>query len=263
MHCVKSRPHTTRDGAFARWVLVLASLLFARVLLFAPAAADDSVSAGVSLHGAALPPTMPGPQAAPLAQGTFLVANPGMVDGNFAESVVLLLEHGADGAMGLIVNRPTQATLTRLLPDVGWLEGRPEVVFQGGPVGLEQVFILVRTASAPTPAEHVVSDIYATGSEEVLQALIERADPKEMFRVYAGYSGWAPGQLEGEIARGGWRLAPGDSSIVFEVPSRDVWPELIQRTSGDWVGPVPGPTLFSVNRSSLGHGQSVIIRGLQ
>lgn len=223
----------------AAWLALLG------VLLTSPLVAQDvRPNHGFFRHVAIAPPVTPR-DVTPLAQGTFLVANPGMLDPNFAESVVLLLEHGDDGAMGLVVNRPTQATLARLLPDVAWLQGRPEVVFIGGPVALEQVIILVRSALPPTPAEHVISDIYATESEEVLRGIIERKDPSEMFRVYAGYAGWAPGQLEGEIARGGWRLAPGDSAIVFEVPSGEVWPALIRRTSGDWVGPMPRaiPTL--------------------
>lgn len=220
------------------------------VLLCAPAAAHDLRDRGGFFSEVAVPPVVTPRQMTPLAQGSFLVATPGMLDPNFAESVVLLLEYSDAGAMGLVVNRPTHATLARLLPDVAWLQGRSEVVFLGGPVAPEQVIILVRSVTPPTPAEHVIDDIYATGSEKVLRGIVESEDPGEMFRVYAGYAGWAPGQLEGEVARGGWRLAPGDSATVFEVPSHDVWPALIQRTSGDWVGPAPSPATLARHSSS-------------
>lgn len=234
-----------------RWPAFVALALLSVLL---SAAAHDLRPSGGFFQDVALPPAVTPRQMTPLAQGTFLVATPGMLDPNFAESVVLLLEVGDDGAMGLVVNRPTRATLARLLPDVAWLQGRPEVVFLGGPVAPEQVVILVRSVAPPTPAEHIIGDIYATGSETLLRGIVEREDPNEMFRVYAGYAGWAPGQLEGEIARGGWRLAPGDSAIVFEVPSHDVWPALIQRTSGDWVGPTPSPAMFGSHGSSApGH----------
>jgi putative transcriptional regulator len=182
---------------------------------------------------ASSPPSGPAPQR--LESGLFLIASPGMVDPNFAETVVLLIEYGGAGAMGLVINRPSEHSLASALPELESLQGRSDSLYVGGPVGTDRIVLLFRTANPPPESAHVVHDIYVSASEIALKALLDREQSSEKFHAFAGHAGWAPGQLDSEMARGGWRLAEADAEIVFELEPGLVWPELIKRTSGLWV----------------------------
>ena len=177
-----------------------------------------------------------------LAQGMFITASRSLLDPNFSHTVVLLLEYDAEGALGLIVNRPTDIDLASLLPDSKWLEGRAEPVFIGGPVSRDHLVVLMRSGAAPPPDEsgQVLSDTYVTGSLASLEKFLTTEVAGAEFRVFAGYAGWARGQLDSEVMRGDWHVSPADSQTVFELPPARVWPALIRRNSGQWVHLAPG-----------------------
>lgn len=169
------------------------------------------------------------------AKGKFLVASRQLLDPHFSKTVVLLLEYDRNGAMGLIINRPSELKLSEAFPKIEGLRQRPDTIYLGGPVTNNQLLLLIRTDSPPEGSYHVFKDIYVSSSHTVLQRMIKDSKVEERFRVYAGYAGWAPRQLDNEISRGGWHVAGADADIVFDRSAPEIWPDLIHRTSAQWV----------------------------
>ena len=171
-----------------------------------------------------------------LDKGMFLIAARRLHDPNFARTVVLLVDYGENGAMGVVINRPTELTLAEVLPTVQELAERRDRLYVGGPVARDRIVLLLRSSEQPEEAAHVFDDIYVSGSETALRRMAgSESFNNTTFHAYVGHAGWAPGQLEGETARGDWLLAYGDSKTVFEMDAARVWPELIRRHSGVWV----------------------------
>jgi putative transcriptional regulator len=173
-----------------------------------------------------------GNDAGNLAPGQFLIASRGLLDPNFAKTVVLVVVHNDEGAVGVILNRPTEVRLAEMVEELEGVEERPETVWVGGPVAHWQLVLLFRTELESEEDEPVFEDVYFSASRAVLEQLLEK---NEEFRVYAGYAGWSPGQLEQEIARGGWHVLPGDPEMVFDPEPLSLWKELVTRGEARWV----------------------------
>ena len=165
-----------------------------------------------------------------------MIAGPEMRDPNFSETVVLLLEYDETGALGLIINWPTEMPADHVLPDVEGLAESPHQVFIGGPVQRGQITLLVQADEAPGDARHVFADIYFSGSGDLLRRLASETDSDKQFRLYLGFAGWGAGQLDAELARGGWRVLPGEAPIVFDPSPESVWSELVERSTVHWTG---------------------------
>jgi putative transcriptional regulator len=151
----------------------------------------------------------------------FLIAMPGMVDSSFAGSVIYVCEHSSRGALGLVINRPTDIVLKDLFDRIELPLEQPELaartVYYGGPVQTERGFVLHDpTDRAYASTLQVAGGLQMTTSKDVLEH-ISASDGPQRFFVALGYSGWSAGQLEDEIARNGWLTVEADSSIVFEV----------------------------------------------
>ena len=170
-----------------------------------------------------------------LSKGKFLVASKQLRDPQFFETVVLLLEYDSKGAMGLVINRPTTVKLSKVLPEIEGLQKRSDTIYLGGPVAKNQLMLLIRTSSPPEGSRLVFEDIYLSSSQMVIEKMIDNPDTPERFRVYAGYAGWAPGQLDHEVSRGGWHILQADEESVFDKTPSKIWPELIRRSSALWV----------------------------
>jgi putative transcriptional regulator len=166
-----------------------------------------------------------------LAAGALLVADRELADPNFAQTVVLLVQYDDDGAMGLIINRKSDVPLAKLLEDLKEAAGRSDPAFAGGPVERSGILALLRTKKKPeddTP--NVFADVYLVANKERLaQTLASKAGP-DVFRVYVGYAGWGPGQLEKEMDLGAWHVFPGDAKVVFDGDPDSLWSKLIRRT---------------------------------
>jgi len=160
------------------------------------------------------------------ARGVFLVADREMLDPNFSETVVLVLDHDPSGTMGLIINRRTEVMPTEVLPSFDGLDSMSEPLFVGGPVNRFGVLMLIRAPDNPAEAETIFDDTYLSGSVDLLHRLINEAPADHQLRLYAGYSGWGPGQLEREINRGDWHLVNGDSALIFSDEPNAVWNQL-------------------------------------
>jgi putative transcriptional regulator len=150
----------------------------------------------------------------------FLIAMPAMADPHFARTLTFVCEHNERGALGLVVNRPTDVTLATLYRqvDIALPDGPMalETVFYGGPVQVENGFVLHRP-SGEWRSTLPVGDAGLTTSRDILEAMARGEGPADRL-VALGYAGWAPGQLEDELARNGWLTVAADLDIVFGLP---------------------------------------------
>jgi putative transcriptional regulator len=161
--------------------------------------------------------------------GRLLVALPALDDPNFERTVVLLLDHDEDGALGVVLNRASRVPIDEALE--GWeeLAARPPVVFGGGPVEPTAVVALGRTPV------HVVPEGWEPLLERVRLVDVS-VDPVgaevDEVRVFAGYAGWGPGQLEGEIEMGAWAAVDAEPDDVFTAEPDDLWARVLARQAG-------------------------------
>ncbi len=168
-----------------------------------------------------------------LARGKFLVASRKIKASIFAESVVLLVDYNFHSTMGLILNKQTGIKLFTVLPDVEGLREKTDTVFVGGPVAGNEIAMLIRSKEKPENSKHLFEDIYFSSSKVVLQKMVDDNN-EDSFHLFAGYSGWAPGQLERELSRGDWHVMEADAEFVFGKEPSEIWNELIRRTSVRW-----------------------------
>ncbi len=177
-------------------------------------------------------PALPGPDPFTVSlpdKGSFLVASRRLVDPRFQETVVLLISYGADGATGVIINQPTEVRLVDLLPSVQGLKGRADVVYYGGPVEGNRILMLIRSGEKPEDSRRVFGDVYFSSSKNTLESLLNAHKTAKQLRLYAGYAGWMPQQLDGEVSRGDWLIVHADARSIFEKKPSEIWPELIRR----------------------------------
>jgi putative transcriptional regulator len=167
-----------------------------------------------------------------LAAGKLLVAARSLPDPNFAETVVLLADFGEEGAMGLIVNRQTEVTLARLMPGLQNAKSRAAFAFLGGPVAVPGVLALLRSPTARSDTRHIVDDVYLVNTREVLDEMLSSGAAQNQLRVYVGYAGWGPEQLDRETATGSWHVLEGNGDVVFDPDPDTTWQRLIRRTEG-------------------------------
>ena len=148
--------------------------------------------------------------------GSFLVARPVLEDPSFRRSVVLVLQHGPEGAFGLIVNRQVQA------------KGLPFPVYRGGPCESPGMFMLHGHVEWRDGDDGGVADGIFVGDAECAQRVSDQADPDEKrFRMFTGYAGWGPHQLENELAAGAWAVVPANGDVLFDTPIDDLWANLL------------------------------------
>lgn len=165
-----------------------------------------------------------------VANGVFLVAKPELQDPNFRESVVLITQPRPDGGpLGVIVNRPLGIPLREALSSMpGAAEASGELYF-GGPVSRNRLLFAFRSAEPPADGFRVLDDLWLSGDSQLLARLLRVPGHEAGVRVYSGYSGWAPGQLQREVERGGWYPLKADPAIVFSATPGAVWAELVRR----------------------------------
>ncbi len=154
----------------------------------------------------------------------FLIAMPGMVDGNFAKAVVYLWEHSERGAMGLVINKPIDLKLKALFAKVDLALDRDDLVdapvYFGGPVETERGFVLHEPMGEDArfgSSIAVPGGLAMTTSKDVLEAIAKGTGPKRVM-VTLGYSGWGAGQLEDELGRNGWLNVDASSEVIFNTP---------------------------------------------
>jgi putative transcriptional regulator len=152
-----------------------------------------------------------------------------MADPRFNRSVVLLVEHDRTGSWGLIINKPTDIGVAEIAPSIASEAGGGTVYF-GGPVQVNQLKVLYRNGESAGGGATGLPGVRWSGSAEMLSRHLD-ADPLRA-RIFAGYAGWAPGQLDFELAHGGWRLIEGRAGNVFSEEPERLWQRLSKALDG-------------------------------
>jgi putative transcriptional regulator len=153
-----------------------------------------------------------------------LAAKGELSDPNFADSVVLVMNNLGPAPVGIIINRPTKFPVSEVFPNLERLAQLHDKVYFGGPVELESVWFLFRAAAQPEHAIQACEGVYLSADRKLLFQLLGRQKPMDGLRIFVGHSGWAPGQLETEIARGDWSLKRAKSDAIFNGKSEHPWP---------------------------------------
>lgn len=175
---------------------------------------------------------------AEIAVGRLLVASPALDDPNFRRTVVLVVEHDTEhGTLGVVLNRATEVPVSRVLEPWADLVTGPSVVFQGGPVALDSALALASVPGDDEPLgwrrlddEPAVSHLGLVNLDAPPEILA--AEVGEL-RVFAGYAGWASGQLEGEIGKGAWYVVPSEPGDAFADDPEGLWRAVLRRQGGD------------------------------
>ena len=158
-------------------------------------------------------------------KGRLLVATPPLDDPNFDRTVVYMLEHHHEGALGVIINRPISEELDEPLDRWTALQPSPQSVFRGGPVEPDALIALARTTEPLTAATDELAPVAGTiASADLTTDPAFVAGSVEAVRVFRGYSGWGPGQLEDEISRNAWLTVPAQAELIFDVPPEQRFP---------------------------------------
>ena len=165
----------------------------------------------------------------------FLIAMPAMADPNFSRTLTFICEHNADGAIGIIVNRPMDMNLAGLFDRVSIPLDDEQIgvrfaalpVYFGGPVQTDRGFVLHRPAGKWQSSLNVSDQIALTSSRDILQSMASAGEPAEVL-VSLGYAGWTAGQLEWELSQNAWLTVAADAAIVFDVPAEERLPAAMQ-----------------------------------
>ena len=164
-------------------------------------------------------------------RGKLLVASPAITDPNFRRTVVLIAEHNRDGAMGVVLDRVSEAKVDEVISSIGWLTGPQAEVFVGGPVATTSVSVLAEFSTPGHAALLIEQDLgfvpAEIGDQEALAGAVRRT------RVFAGHAGWAPGQLDGELDDDGWIVIEADREDCFTDDPGGLWEAVLRRQGGD------------------------------
>lgn len=156
----------------------------------------------------------------------FLIAMPGMTDPNFSQTVTLVCEHSARGALGIVINRPLTMNLGEVFGQLGLDASQSRVardpVLQGGPVQTERGFVLHSPGKSWESTLQVSQRLHLTTSRDILDALAGGGGPEQVI-VALGYAGWDAGQLEEEMVNNAWLTAPCDERVIFDTPPEQRW----------------------------------------
>jgi putative transcriptional regulator len=161
-------------------------------------------------------------------QGQLLIASPSLLDSNFRRAVVLVTEHSDEGAAGLVLNRPSPASVSELVPELEPVVEDDEQVWLGGPVQRNAVLVLgefVDPEDAAVPLFGALGFPSLEEPDEVVPATTRR-------RVFAGYAGWGAGQLESELGREDWIVEPAQPDDAFTDAPDELWAEVLRRKGG-------------------------------
>ncbi len=197
-----------------------------------------------------MPDSRPHHGGARLRVGDLLVATPALLDPNFARTVVLILDLDENGALGVVLNRPSDVPVREILPDWTDVTGNPDVLFQGGPVSTDSALAVGASMMHGTDP-----NVEPVGFRRLYDdvGIIDLDTPTEIvgpaltgLRIFAGYAGWGEAQLEEEIAEGSWFVVPSTAPDLFGADPLGLWRRVLRRQPGElaWVSTQPAdPTM--------------------
>lgn len=172
----------------------------------------------------------PAPGAKPLT-AILITARDEVGDPDFSNAIVLVMNNLGPAPVGLIVNRPTAVSVSHLFPELKQLAKLPDKVYFGGPVDFETVWFLIRAPKPPGHAVPTCDGVYVSADKRLLLQLLARERPMQGLRLFVGHAGWAPGQLQEEIAAGAWTLGRADANTIFNGKSEHPWPDQAPKPS--------------------------------
>lgn len=164
-------------------------------------------------------------------RGQLLIASPALIDPNFARTVVLIAEHNEDGALGVVLNRRTPATISDAVPPLESVVGGEEHIHVGGPVSQEGVLLLAEFEDREESLRLVFGNVGFLAAEADDEALAPKVN---RVRAFAGHSGWGPDQLEAELAREDWVIDEATTDDVFTKDPEALWSGVLERKGGQF-----------------------------
>ncbi len=167
-----------------------------------------------------------------VCKGKLLVALPKLNEPNFRQTVILLCEYGPDGALGVVLNRPTELAVSMLIDGFQNDTGE-EKVYAGGPVAMNGMLILCRSDETQNEGHNIIDGIFVPKDIEKIKT-VGALGPSGEVRCFLGYAGWAQGQLESELSEGAWALLPSDSTLIFDADPVFLWSQMMRRLGKKW-----------------------------
>jgi putative transcriptional regulator len=178
------------------------------------------------------------------ARGKLLIAGPALLDPNFWRTVVLVVEHNEDGALGLVLNRPSETSVGDAVPQLEELVDSDELLYIGGPVQPSSVIVLARLEDPSDAALLSFDDIGVIGTGDASDGPVPGV---RQGRAFVGHSGWGPGQLEAELERSGWITEPARREDAFSEEPAELWRTVLTRMGGSYALVARMPSDPSVN----------------
>ncbi len=177
-------------------------------------------------------------------RGQLLIAGATLPDPNFARAVVLICEHTEDGALGLVLNRPGELTVGEAATDLEPIAGDDAPIDIGGPVQPDALLVLAEFDDPDVAGMHVVGAVGIMGDGRTIDELV---DVTGRVRIFAGYAGWGPGQLDAELDRDDWFVAPATVDDIFDTDADELWRRVLARKGGHYALVARMPVDPSVN----------------
>ena len=165
-----------------------------------------------------------------LAQGKIIVTPRDSPDPHFANSVIVLAHYDQTGALGLMIHYKSDLPIQRVFAGIKGAERRSDTLFVGGPVGMPAILALMRSKTPPPGASPVIGNLYLMTSKRSIEATLNEGRPASELRIFIGYAGWGPEQLEREVKRSGWYIFDYDAGTVFDEHPDTLWDRMIQTT---------------------------------
>lgn len=160
------------------------------------------------------------------------MATPGLMDPNFFRAVVLLCRYNPErGAVGLVLNRPTDLKVGKVIPQIA--EGREERLWVGGPVDGRSLWVVHRRPDLPERGDEILEGVWFGAHPQMIRRLLRTTAPDKeggIFRLFVGYAGWAKGQLEGEMEEGAWKVVPAGPETLVSGSPESLWGEMLLRS---------------------------------
>jgi putative transcriptional regulator len=166
-----------------------------------------------------------------IGNGSLLIANPELADPNFSHSVVLVLRHDDNGAIGVVINRVTSLAPAKVFPEIAETLGNYKgTLYRGGPLAPSRMLYLVRgLAAATVNGPEIVDKVFLAADPDALPEILRLAAGPDEFRMFAGHAEWTAGQLDSEVKHGAWRVVPASADVVFSDKPTKLWQQLSTR----------------------------------
>ena len=158
--------------------------------------------------------------------GFFLVASEEMQDPRFKETVILVTPHHRGEVIGVVVNKPTETAVSTLFPQSELKDEHSRQLYFGGPLSMQSLLFLIRSKKQPKASLKILDDVFLSADSKVLEQVLRHPKPFAGLRIFTGYAGWKPGQLEAEVKKGYWLLRDADTEILFNTEPGLIWRKL-------------------------------------